>query len=238
MARTAGAAARRERLRGETRVAILDAARRIVSEEGADAFSMRAVAREIGYSPAALYEYFPSKEAILEGLYFEGRGSLGDRMASVLADPPAGATTTEILKDLGRTYRAYAHEQPELFRHIFGGATPHESPTSPSPDDTEPGDEAQPAAFDLLVATAARGIASGEFFPMSPMVAAIAAWSLVHGFVMIELSGALGGPAPPGRAVQGAGGPDGGPPSTDQLFEATIDLMTRGFERRQGTMPD
>jgi AcrR family transcriptional regulator len=233
------AAARRERLREETRVAILDATRRIVAEEGVDAFSMRAVARAVGYSPAALYEYFPSKEAILDELYFEGRDGLRDRMARVLADLPAGATTAEIFRELGRTYRAYAREQPELFRHIFGGPTPAEPSTDPSVDDAgpEPDEEAPPTAFDLLVETAERGIASGEFAPMPPPAVALAAWSLVHGFVMIELSGALSPTPPPGRVVQRGADPAEGPPAVDHLFEAAIDLMMQGFQRRHDPAP-
>ena len=65
------------------RAAILDEARRLLTEEGASALSMRAIARALGYSPAALYEYFPGKEDIFNALYFEGAGGLAGRIVAV-----------------------------------------------------------------------------------------------------------------------------------------------------------
>lgn len=45
---------------------ILDAARRILSEEGAGAFNTNRIAREAGASVGSLYEYFPDKDAIID----------------------------------------------------------------------------------------------------------------------------------------------------------------------------
>jgi len=84
-----GAALRREQGRREMRGNILDEARRLLTEEGAGGLSMRAIARALGYSPAALYEYFPAKEDIFAALYFEGSGGLAGRMRAVAeALPP------------------------------------------------------------------------------------------------------------------------------------------------------
>src|ERR1700729_1111807 len=43
---------------------ILNAARRVFEAEGLDGASLRAIAAEAGYTPAALYFHFDSKEAI------------------------------------------------------------------------------------------------------------------------------------------------------------------------------
>src|SRR5271165_5581443 len=43
---------------------ILDAARKVFEAEGLDGASLRAIAAEAGYAPAALYFHFDSKEAI------------------------------------------------------------------------------------------------------------------------------------------------------------------------------
>lgn len=53
---------RRERLRAETRVEILDHAREQVAECGE--VSLRKVAAAIGLTPAALYRYYPALGAI------------------------------------------------------------------------------------------------------------------------------------------------------------------------------
>lgn len=51
-----------------TRSAILDAARRVAGRDGAKDFSLRAVAAEADFAPAALYSYFKSKDDLLTAL--------------------------------------------------------------------------------------------------------------------------------------------------------------------------
>jgi AcrR family transcriptional regulator len=52
----------------DTREQILDAARQLFMEHGYDKASLREVAERVGVTKAALYYYFPSKEALLEAL--------------------------------------------------------------------------------------------------------------------------------------------------------------------------
>lgn len=55
----------RKRSRGEAkRTFILGAAREIFEQDGLEGASLRAIAARAGYTPAALYFHFPSKEAI------------------------------------------------------------------------------------------------------------------------------------------------------------------------------
>jgi AcrR family transcriptional regulator len=56
--------ARKRAVRELKRNMILDAARKIFETEGLDGASLRAIAAESGYTPAALYFHFDSKEAI------------------------------------------------------------------------------------------------------------------------------------------------------------------------------
>ena len=145
--RLTGAAARREKGRQEMRELILREARRLLTEQGPDAVSMRAIARAIGYTPGALYEYFPAKEDIFETLYFEGTDGLAGRMLATKAAVPTGTPTIEVLNALGRAYRVFAHEQPELFRLVFGPETKR-----PKGEGAADADEERPG-FDTLVAT-------------------------------------------------------------------------------------
>ena len=55
----------REKAKEALRTRIVEAARDIVSEEGLDALSMRALAERIAYSPATIYLYFRDKEELL-----------------------------------------------------------------------------------------------------------------------------------------------------------------------------
>lgn len=51
-----------------TRIAILEAGRRVAARDGAKDFSLRAVAAEADFAPAALYSYFKSKDELLLAL--------------------------------------------------------------------------------------------------------------------------------------------------------------------------
>jgi AcrR family transcriptional regulator len=55
---------RREAVNDLKRSLIIDAARRVFEAEGLDGASMRAIAKEAGYTSGALYFHFPGKEAI------------------------------------------------------------------------------------------------------------------------------------------------------------------------------
>jgi AcrR family transcriptional regulator len=62
--------ARRERRRDRSREEILEAARRVLFRVGVSATTLEAVAKEVGVSKAALYYYYPSKDALLFELIF------------------------------------------------------------------------------------------------------------------------------------------------------------------------
>lgn len=217
--RATGATVRRERARDEMRGSILDAARHMVVELGVNNLSMRAIARELGYSPAALYEYFPGKEDLCRALYFEGAKGLNTGMQGALDALPEGVEASEAIKALGRAYRAFALASPELYRLVFDGTMVGYHPSAAERACSK-------EAFEILIETARRGVERGVVVPLPPEVLAIAAWSTVHGFVMLELNGML---APKGD--------DDCAPALDDLasadlFEATLDLLSHGFVRR------
>ena len=62
--------ARRERRRERSREEIVDAARRVLLRNGIAATTLDAVAKEIGLTKAALYYYYPSKDALLFEIIF------------------------------------------------------------------------------------------------------------------------------------------------------------------------
>ena len=68
---------RREAASEHKRELILDAARQVFAEEGLEGASLRAIAIRAGYTPAALYFYFESKEAIYAEVLKASLASLG-----------------------------------------------------------------------------------------------------------------------------------------------------------------
>ena len=87
---TAVAPSRQERqqaLGERKRARILAAARAVFAAEGLDGASLRAIAAEAGYTPAALYFHFASKEVIYAEVL---RASLA-RLAAAVDEAAAGA---------------------------------------------------------------------------------------------------------------------------------------------------
>jgi AcrR family transcriptional regulator len=71
---------RREAEHAANRAAILEAARRVAARDGAAHLSLRSVAAEAGYAPAALYGYFRNKNDLLLALAAEDLSGLARRM--------------------------------------------------------------------------------------------------------------------------------------------------------------
>ena len=72
-----------------SRTAILDAARRVADRDGARDMSLRGVAAEAGFAPAALYGYFSSKDDLLLALAADDLTSLARAMRGA-GGPNAG----------------------------------------------------------------------------------------------------------------------------------------------------
>jgi AcrR family transcriptional regulator len=75
-------AERRAREKRATRSSILDAARTVAARDGARSLSLRAVAAEAGFAPAALYGYFRNKDELLLALAGDDLGELARAMRS------------------------------------------------------------------------------------------------------------------------------------------------------------
>src|SRR5512142_1050301 len=77
---------RRAREHNATRAAILEAARRVAAREGARDLSLRGVAAEAGFAPAALYSYFSGKDELLLALAAEDLSFIARAMRGAAAD--------------------------------------------------------------------------------------------------------------------------------------------------------
>ncbi|MBN9435677.1 TetR/AcrR family transcriptional regulator [Bosea sp. (in: a-proteobacteria)] len=105
---------------------ILTAARTIFERDGLDGASLRAIAAEAGYTPAALYFHFDSKEA----LYAEVLGqSLAALTAFVDAAVAGAATPTQRFRAAALAFFDFYAENPrdlDLGFYLFrGGMRPH-----------------------------------------------------------------------------------------------------------------
>ncbi|GCF09762.1 TetR/AcrR family transcriptional regulator [Dictyobacter arantiisoli] len=168
----------REKRRARTRETILEAAMQIVMQHGVEALSMREIAGRIDYSPSGLYEYFSSKEAIIDELVGEGFVRLAARMEHVIHT----GTALERLEELGKMYMHFALQEPQLYLMMFNRTTL--SPFALA-------EVEQNTAYARLVQTFQDGLQSGEIRSASEAGSrelAYTAWSLMHGLSMLRLT--------------------------------------------------
>ncbi len=117
---------RREGGKQASRVAILEAARRVAAREGARDLSLRGVAAEAGFAPAALYGYFRNKDELLLALAAEDLTQLARVMKGSGGLAAAGAAALNLLKGaetMAAASAALAEGTPELneAERLFNG---------------------------------------------------------------------------------------------------------------------
>ncbi len=147
MAVTVQAPSRRDRVRAATTQEIIQTARKLLVQEGPNAVSLRAIAREMGMTAPALYRYFDSHEELLRHVVADIFTDLAthvrtaiheaaDLSASDLPEPEV-----MVLKMIAgcREFRAWTLTHVPEFSMIFGSPVPglevlHEMHGDPTAD--------------------------------------------------------------------------------------------------------
>ncbi|WP_433058661.1 TetR/AcrR family transcriptional regulator [Dactylosporangium sp. CS-033363] len=154
---------------------LVDAAARILVEEGPGGLSLRKVAAAAGVSTMPVYTLFGDKQGLLDAMHREGFRRLGEALA---AGPRTGDPLVDLI-GLGMAYREAALNSPHLYGLMFTGGFGHT--------------EAADATYRPLVEGVARCQAEGVFTGDDPEPVALHLWALAHGMVSLELAGKVGG---------------------------------------------
>lgn len=152
---------------GDLRNALVNEGLRLLQLGGAEAVSLRAVARAAGVSEAAPYSHFAGKRQLMAAIAAKGFGMLGEALEPVAID------SSRSIVDLGVEYIRFAENHPYLYDLMFGS-----SEASVAEDD-EVG-RAGRKALDLL----SLKVGQPDKEPLED-AGSLAAWSLVHGLVML-----------------------------------------------------
>ncbi len=170
-----------------TRDLVLATAVRLVDELGLPALTMRRLGAELGVEAMSLYHHVDGKAALLAGV--------ADAVMAELELPDPSLPWDERLLALARGYRALAHRHPHVFPLLVTGSGP----------------AAGAAVGAILAALRDAGLPD-------PLVgtAYAALVSLVEGFAMEELTGAL------------VGTPAGGAGEADAHFAGAVELLLDG----------
>ncbi|RFS84910.1 TetR/AcrR family transcriptional regulator [Actinomadura spongiicola] len=110
---------RRDRLRAATVREISETARRILVEQGPEAVTLRAIAREMGMTAPALYRYFDSHGELLRhvvgDIFTELTGELHDAIHQVTPGDMSGKFLA-----VSRQFRRWALSHPREYGLLFG----------------------------------------------------------------------------------------------------------------------
>jgi AcrR family transcriptional regulator len=132
---------RREERHPDLQTAIKDTAWKQISELGASALNLRAIARDLGITAPSIYNYFPSRDDLVTTLIVDAYNSLAEAQEAALASSSADSLTIKLFS-LGIAYRDWVVTYPQRYLLIFG---------TPIPNYHAPDDVTVPAATRALV---------------------------------------------------------------------------------------
>jgi AcrR family transcriptional regulator len=171
---------------GDLKATILAEAAVLVSERGADGLSLRELARAAGVSHAAPAHHFTDRRGLFTALATEG--------FEMLAEALRGARP--VFQDAALAYVRFALDHPGHYEVMFDKSLY---------DATDPGLVAAETAAGSELA-AGVGTLDDPRAKDDPQAAALAAWSLVHGFSLLWLNKAIDGHTDPMATVRRVAG--------------------------------
>ncbi len=172
-----------EDLRSTLRQGMLDAATRLLTEEGPSALTVRRVADAVNCSTTLLYSLFGGKDGLANELYLEGFARLkGEFLAAASQSPANKGDGLERLRLHARVYHQYARNNPSYYMVMFGDAIAGFVPPVESRKQAWESLAALIDAFDECMK-------NGTLPPSNPTAAARLLWAAMHGAVSLELKG-------------------------------------------------
>jgi AcrR family transcriptional regulator len=199
--------------RGRTDMAagIKSVARQQMAERGTAGLTLRGIARELGITAPAIYNYFPRLEDLITALIVDAFTDLAEAMEAAEAAEPANRPYDKILA-LCLAYRAWATAHPTDFQLIGGNPIPGyyapEEITIPSARRPflgmfrwfirahENGELIIPPEYQTVPPTMAEGVAawrrmSGIAVPDPLMGLLMSGWARIYGLTALEMYGHL-----------------------------------------------
>lgn len=168
---------------GDLRSALLSAGERMLERVGAEALSMRELAREVGVSNNAPRRHFASKQVLLDALALHGFNLLGNALHQALtADEP---TVEGRLVRLAHANVRFASTHRALFRLMFVAKQRADA----SPELLE----ASYRALSAGPATIAFGQSMGAVVAGDPERLALTVFAAVEGLISFSVEGKFGG---------------------------------------------
>ena len=180
-----------------SRDSIVNAALTFLDREGWDALTINALATQLGTKGPSLYNHVNSLEDLRRTVRMRVVGDIIGMLNTV----GQGRTRDDAVTAMASAYRSYAHHHPGRYsaftRMPLGG------------DDPEFTEATRAAAAPVISVLASYGLDGDNAFH-----AALEFWSAMHGFVLLEMTGAMNGI------------------DTDAVFTDMVMRLASGMERR------
>jgi AcrR family transcriptional regulator len=193
----------------DLQAAIKETAWQQIAESGASSLSLRSIARALGITAPAIYNYFPRRDDLVTEMIIDAYNSFGDVLIAA-RDAMSTDDLSGRLIAIGIAYRQWALDYPQRYHLIFG---------TPIPGYIAPMEKVQPFAARSLgvlvsVVEALRhaGALNSYGFPKISAEfesdfenwnntvgkanalcrsVAVLIWCQVHGLVSLEIAGSL-----------------------------------------------
>ncbi|AMO60097.1 transcriptional regulator [Mycolicibacterium phlei] len=180
-----------------SRDSIVNAALTFLDREGWDALTINALAAQLGTKGPSLYNHVDNLDDLRRSVRMRVVGDIIDMLTTV----GQGRTRDDAVMAMAAAYRSYAHHHPGRYsaftRMPLGG------------DDPEFTEATRQAATPVIEVLASYGLEGENAF-----YAALEFWSAMHGFVLLEMTGAMKGI------------------DTDAVYSDMVMRLAAGMERR------
>jgi AcrR family transcriptional regulator len=167
------------------------AARRLLEHRGAEAVTMRRVAKAVGITPMAVYRHFADRDGLLNALADAGFEELAARTARTARPDDAEQQLTKILD----VFLDFALEKPRLFELMF---LARREGARRFPEDFRAG--RSPTA-NFAASALEAGMKQGVFRKDDAWEILFEAGAMLQGLVMLYLGGRVGTSAKEFRAL-------------------------------------
>lgn len=173
-----GIAERRKRQKEEMRTSILEAAWKLVLQDGWQALSIRKIAEAIEYSVPVIYDHFSNKEAILLELTKQGFQKLNTELSK--ARKEAGSPEEQI-EAMAYAYWKFAFENEAYYQVMYGLGIPSCETVNQI---------SELSLFSEMILQPVRVlIAAGKNPETDPFLKLHTFWSMLHGLISINMMG-------------------------------------------------
>lgn len=170
---------RQERKQEETRNAILDAARNIISNEGIVGLSIRKITNTIGYSPGIIYHYFKNKDEIVKALTSEGYRQILNEIGTVKKNENE---PEEEMKEVFTNYIRAALSSPEVYKAFMLN---EDSAVLEKSSLLKKGISKKSQTMQMLCANLQKGIEKSRYVPhYDPELTAQIIWTSTFGLII------------------------------------------------------